>query len=292
MNMITTHNTQHTTHNTQHTHNTLPLVSIFGDQALCFKVTKTLGAKTKASKLGAFKKLLKGGWKGALSDLKKLLKLRGENEKMRASLASQDYFLEAFVLPSEWIIEARSSLKDQVKQGELIACERDCVHRHDHPKNKEHGRCYVNPRFVIASALERAIKDHESGASFDLNSSYQVRFTAWGDVSTLNAGGRALVSRVIDASEAHLAYTAGWRHDHMSVFKGLFMASCSTVTEALLARASGFEPFMSSKEDKPRGFVQCPTDTTLERPKTLGCSVCPVPCDGGSPAVGRFIKVH
>lgn len=285
---ITTHNT----HDVDTQHAQLPLVSIFGAQALCFKVTKTLGAKTKASKLQGFRELLKSGWRGALSDLKKLLKLRGENEKMRASLAPQSYFLEAFVLPSAWITEARSSLKGQVKQGELVACERDCVHRHDHPKSREHGRCYVNPLFVIAPALERAIKDHESGASFDLTRSFQVRFTAWGDVSTLNDEGRALVSRVIDASEAHLAYTAGWRHDHMSAFKGSFMASCSTVTEALLARASGFEPFMSSKEERPKGFVQCPTDSTLVRPKTLGCSVCPVPCDGSDPAMGRFIKVH
>ena len=283
MNMITQHKTQDTQ---------LPLVSIFGAQALCFKVTKTLGAKTKESKLQGFRELLKGGWRGALSDLRKLLKLRGENEKMRASLAPQTYFLEAFVLPSEWIMSKRTSLKGQVRQGELIACERDCVHRHDHPQSKEHGRCYVNPLFVIAPALERAIKDHRSQASFDMSASYQVRFTAWGDVSTLNAEGRALVARVIDASEAHLAYTAGWRRPHMSAFKGSFMASCSTVGEALLARASGYEPFMSSKEERPTGFVQCPTDSTLARPKTLGCSVCPVPCDGSAPAMGRFIKVH
>ena len=267
-----------------------PTVSIYGDLAIYHKVTKTLTTKTKAKKLEAFKAWLKSGMHGTLEDLKSLLKLKGENTKMRASLSAEEQFVEVYILPAWWVTNPPSDFKGRINEGELSACESACPHRHDNYKREGVSSCYVNAVYQIIPAAAQAAKDYESGATWDMSPSYKLRLTAWGDVSRLSPLGLDHIESLLFWSESHLAYTAGWRAPHMQRFKGFFQASCSTVADALLAQASGWQPFLSVdqgevKRAKNFGLIQCPTDKTLPRPKALGCSVCTVGCDGSRPIV-------
>lgn len=270
-----------------------PVVRHFDALSVYLNVSKTLTAPTKARKLEAFKALLKGGWRGNLEALKLALKLRGENSKMRASLSPHPWFVEVFILPRAWVENRPSSFQGLIKGGELTACEPACPHRHDHPEVKSAGRCYVQAHLQIIPAVDGAVKALASGATFDTSAPYHLRLTGWGDVSRLNSEGKAYVQALLDASASHLAYTAGWRSPEMQAFRGSFMASCHTVQDALLARASGWAPFMSSESVaisgemiKRHGFKGCPTDMKrLERPKVVGCSRCPLGCSGDLPTV-------
>lgn len=217
------------------------------------------------------------------------------NAKMKREDSRFPFFVEAFVLPLQAVLDAQvtpaHARGGYAKQARLEAgaCSPACPHRFDNLGWVEGARkpkeaCYVELMRVITPALNRGARDLLSGEVVDLSAGYELRLTGWGDIGCLNDSGLREVARLQAGAGAHLTYTAEWRDTRLKALGVQGCASVASLEQALEAERLGWRVYMSGGDK--RGFrlqasspvYRCPVSKPYEQ--ALGCTTCPIRCDG------------
>jgi len=212
---------------------------------------------------------------------------KGGNQKLKLHLFKGEWVLQLFIVPTEWIEGSPyTHSAKRFKEGELLVCDDACQHRSD-----KGGYCYVDRLREVKGAILKAQK----GALFDHPHqeielepfNYLVRSSVWGDVSRLPEEAQEVLIPLLELAGVRLAYSAGWRSAHMRPYKGLMQASTQSPQDALEALRLGWSPYDSSDkldQEPLRGLkgkpaYRCPVPNG-GRDSALGCSVCPIQCNG------------
>jgi hypothetical protein len=219
------------------------------------------------------------------------------NAKMKRENSRFPYFVEAFVLPLQAVLDAQitpaNAKGGYAKQARLEAgaCSPACPHRFDNlgynpalGGRKPKDACYVDLMRVITPALNRASLDLMTGATVDLTKGYELRLTGWGDIGRLNDSGLEEVARLQAGAGAHLTYTADWRDSRLKALGVQGCASVATLEQALEAERLGWRVYMSGGDKQAfrlqasSPVYKCPVGKPREQ--ALGCTTCPLRCDG------------
>lgn len=171
-----------------------------------------------------------------------------------------------------WILRTDRSPVEAILDGTDAAICGDCRHR-GVPKSKAEPRtCYVNVG-KAPLAVYRAFKagSYRPGTIAEVASlGRPVRLGAYGDPVAVPWPAWA----GIQLAPKWTGYTHQWRRLEAAPFKGVLMASCDSVREALDAVALGWRTFLVRAVDTrvPDGMIPCPA--TTGRTQCGSCGLC------------------
>lgn len=196
------------------------------------------------------------------------------------------HYVEFTVLPAWLTTHKGEGLLTEIMKS---SCSEDCRFLVNSLKKEKFkgNKLACNQNRSLSQIIKRVVRfkqDPSLNMSFDTDQvSIQSRLTSFGDMSRLNNEGLDYIDQIIESSDYHLAYTAGWRDKRLSRFAGKVQASVGYLDEALEAYDLGFMPYGLSKQDNLKFRLltgapaySCPYDTKSIK----GCSTCEIRCNG------------
>lgn len=127
----------------------------------------------------------------------------------------------------------------------------------------------------------------------------QTRVGAYGDPAMVPFPVWRTLLQDVTIDKGHTAYTHQWRRPWAQDFKGMCMASCDSIADAIEARANGWGTFtvlgqktfdMEWQQLRAMRHKRCPADTSLMTKRKVTCQTCGQ-CNG-DPDNNMVIKAH
>ena len=199
-------------------------------------------------------------------------------------------WIEFIVLPLDPVASGEGSLTRTMEQ----CCSMDCrfLPKALKPAQWSDFKSYCNQARAVNNWTAQIQKLRATdNLTLDTDKvSIETRLTSFGDMGRLNSEGIDHIYNVINASEAHHAYTAKWRDTRLSKLGGLVQASVGNLDEALEGYELGFMPYGLSRAENLlfRGITGEPAYACPYSEKSLkGCTSCALGCDGS-----KSISLH
>lgn len=211
-------------------------------------------------------------------------------------------------IPQVFIIRPDIKPTEAVKSGADTTICGNCSHRlRWHSDLKKFKRtCYVN----VGQSVNIVYAKFERGGYPDLwdnkNLALQVevsefladRYVRWGAYGDPSVIKHSVVRRINGWSAGHLGFTHQWLHPAAAQFKGIFQASCESVTQYRVAKELGWKTYTVIPHDETEGpGKRCPATIEGVFATCKTCRLCTgAKADIFSPAHGTakssFVPIH